>query len=506
MNGHAQQTYQPIRRPPPPPGDCAEGSNIQALSPEAFGFLQDRGIGRETAERANLFCYRRNANAYLAFGYADPDGGIGSAKVRSLVDKRFFCDGAPRTFWYPFGPPDPTKDLYIVEGEMDALSLAEAGIANVVSVPNGAPDKPVKGDAATKFEYLTNEADLLAAVPRVILATDDDDAGKILRDEIEKRIGRTCWHVHWKSLVTGAKDPNDMLLQHGIRPLRSMLDAPICAGIRTVRTITDEVRKLYSVGRQPGLSTGYATMDRFYTVARGQLCVTTGIPNRGKSSFIDQIMVNICKGDENQRFLICSLENDPVIHSSMLVEKYTGFPFGKGLESRVSEPELRHALEWLDYHFSFLSDDIEPSVTSILDRAREIIRDRRLCGMVIDPFNYLSREGENEYTFINDLLSRLRSFAREEDIHLWIVAHPRILRERRDGAGQYQVPMGYEISGSHAWFSKADIGMTVDVPEDNITQVHIWKCRYPWIGQKGVATLEFNKTNGTYSELDLSEF
>ncbi|HBZ40057.1 MAG TPA: hypothetical protein DEO59_16875, partial [Balneola sp.] len=50
-------------------------------------------------------------------------------------------DGAARSF---FGVDNCTEDedyLVIVEGELDCLALAEAGVPNVVSVPNGAPAK-----------------------------------------------------------------------------------------------------------------------------------------------------------------------------------------------------------------------------------------------------------------------------------------------------------------------------------------------------------------------------
>ncbi|MEG7677060.1 toprim domain-containing protein, partial [Listeria monocytogenes] len=41
--------------------------------------------------------------------------------------------------------------VYITEGEIDAMSLYEAGIYNVISVPNGAAVKGV-----TRLEYLDN--------------------------------------------------------------------------------------------------------------------------------------------------------------------------------------------------------------------------------------------------------------------------------------------------------------------------------------------------------------
>jgi twinkle protein len=62
---------------------------------------------------------------------------------------------------------------------MDKLALNEAGLWNVVSVPDGAPSKPQDGplpsaDADTKFSYVHACEGLLAAARRVVLATDND--------------------------------------------------------------------------------------------------------------------------------------------------------------------------------------------------------------------------------------------------------------------------------------------------------------------------------------------
>ena len=53
------------------------------------------------------------------------------------------------------------SEVIIVEGEMDRLAMMEAGIRNVVSVPDGAPSRVRDGDIPaqehdTKFSYLWN--------------------------------------------------------------------------------------------------------------------------------------------------------------------------------------------------------------------------------------------------------------------------------------------------------------------------------------------------------------
>ena len=92
-------------------------------------------------------------------------------------------------------------------------------------------------------------------------------------------------------------------------------------------------------------------------------------------------------------------------------------------------------------------------------------------------------------------------FAKANDIHIWFVAHPaKMIRDN----GIFPCPRGYDISGSAAWFAKADLGISVhrDPSQENTSEVHVWKCRFKWVGQQGMGLLRYNKTNGTYSNYD----
>jgi hypothetical protein len=55
------------------------------------------------------------------------------------------------------------------------------------------------------------------------------------------------------------------------------------------------------------------------------------------------------------------------------------------------------------------------------------------------------------------------------------------------------------ISGSAAWFAKADLGVTVHRGEDDV-EVHCWKCRFKWVGKQGVTNLDYDLLSGRYSD------
>jgi hypothetical protein len=55
------------------------------------------------------------------------------------------------------------------------------------------------------------------------------------------------------------------------------------------------------------------------------------------------------------------------------------------------------------------------------------------------------------------------------------------------------------ISGSAAWFAKADLGITVHRSGDD-TEIHCWKSRFKWIGQQGAVPVVYDKSTGRYSD------
>ena len=74
-----------------------------------------------------------------------------------------------------------------------------------------------------------------------------------------------------------------------------------------------------------------------------------------------------------------------------------------------------------------------------------------------------------------------------------------------DTNGKIPVPTGYSISGSASWFAKADIGITVQRDEGTMVDIHVWKCRFKWVGQTGMVELDYDVPTGIYSEQSFDE-
>ena len=478
------------------------------LSAEHYDFLSSRGISKQVADGAQLFAankfFRKLNKVGKAIGFPYHKGGkLIGVKYRCIETKDFTQDTGGNHEFYGIDGIDTSQGVIIVEGEIDALTLRECGITNVLSVPSGAPMKVSNGkvDASEdkKFEFVWNAFDVLKSVPFVTIATDSDTAGQACAEELARRIGKDRCRL----TSIPAKDLNEVFLTSGADAVKQIIDSaqpyPV-AGLSQATKFEDRLNELWDRGNGKGQSTGYSNVDQIYTVAQGQLTVVTGYPSSGKSNFVDQLMVNLARASD-WKFAICSFENQPEIHISRLMEIYTGKRFLEGNE-RMTTDQRETAFKWVDEHFLFLdSEGAEPStIDSILERAKVAVARTGIRGLVIDPYNYIDNKGNaSETEFISNMLTRVQAFAKAFGVHVFFVAHPsKITRSGMD----LPRPDGMSISGSMAWWAKADCGLTVHRQKGPTVEIAVWKCRYRWIGTQGETTLSYQKTTGTYIEED----
>jgi len=217
-------------------------------------------------------------------------------------------------------------------------------------------------------------------------------------------------------------------------------------------------------------------------------------------------------------FSVFSPENQPhEMHVAKLLEKLLRKPFGPGPNERIDSVELAGGMAWLDSHFRFIKPhpDLQmPSMAAVIDAGARFINKHDAItgtvnkhGIVIDPYNELehkrpSHQSETEY--ISETLAYVRQFAREYGVHVFLVAHPRIIH--RDKDGKRPVPTPYDVSGSAHWYNKADNIITVwrdTAPEQDTqdVQIHVQKIRFKNVGRPGLVTLKFDRITGRYFEL-----
>jgi twinkle protein len=121
-------------------------------------------------------------------------------------------------------------------------------------------------------------------------------------------------------------------------------------------------------------------------------------------------------------------------------------------------------------------------------------------GIIIDPWNYIEHKipaGLTETQYISECLSLIKDFVVKNDVHLFIVAHPRKLT--KDSSGQYPVATMYDIAGSAHFFNKTDNGISVHRDfKNNIVSVYVQKVRFSWLGRIDYCCYSFNTFTRQY--------
>lgn len=279
--------------------------------------------------------------------------------------------------------------------------------------------------------------------------------------------------------------------------------------------LAERLTAYYRDGLPKGETTGWKCLDEHYSVLGGQWTLITGIPGHGKSEWLDALMMNLAA--KGWVFSVFSPENQPhEMHLAKLAEKLVRKPFGAGPTERIGPDELRGAVAYLDSHFRFIKPhpDLQvPNIRAVIDAGARFINENdkvagrvQKYGIVIDPWNELEHrrpQHQSETEYISETLSYVRQFAREWGVHVFIVAHPRILH--RDKDGKRPVPTPYDVSGSAHWFNKADNCITVWRDTDPATRtqdvkIYVQKVRFKHIGRSGEVTLKYDRITGIYTE------
>ena len=268
--------------------------------------------------------------------------------------------------------------------------------------------------------------------------------------------------------------------------------------------LSAELELLYQTGLTSGDSTGWIGLDRFFTVKRGQFTLITGTPGSGKSALADNLMMNLARM-EDWKWAVFSAENYPYErYLATLAEIWTGKPFNRGPNLRMSRTELSEAVDFIDEHFALIppADGVTPEF--LLAATDDLVAGRGLDGLLIDPWNYVEHRRPPHRTaeeYLSEALTRISAFARSRKIHVFIVAHPKQMSKEANGS--YPVVKMYDVSGGAQWWNKSDNALSVwrDYVNPSVpTQVYVHKIRFREIGKIGQAELHYDTLSGRFVE------
>ena len=470
-------------------------TNEEPLDENMCRWFSDRGIPAEVAGAEGIVKVCRKmpqtgqVEKCIVFPYT-VEGELVNRKYRDGA-KHFMLEKDARLVPWRIDHIRDTPECIITEGEMDALSFIVAGRDDVVSVPNGA-QKNLTWLEDFIETHLENKT-------RIYIAADTDSKGLELRAELIRRFGEEKCRI--VTYGEGCKDANELLQQGGVAALRTAIEeaqeVPL-EGVFTAGDVRGELEALFEKGLQKGATLDMGDLDNLLSVEVGRLMIVTGIPGDGKSEFLDEMAVRLSLRYD-WRCAWFSPENFPVtLHHPKLMEKLIGKRFKQGT---MTPMEFDDAVRYLSRNFFDILPEEGYRVDTILEKAEALVRRKGIRVFILDPYNCLEHQiptGQSETQYISEFLEKLRSFAHRRQVLVVLAAHP--TKMKKDPiSGKYPVPTMYDVSGSAAFFNKADFGLAIERDRtQGVTRIHVQKVKFRHLGQLGVASFRYNLFNGRF--------
>lgn len=467
-----------------------------------------RGLGAETLARLNV-----------AFGTAFfPDAGqkldavffkyVDGWKARSYPEKHFVAGGGFKlSFWnleavLRANPPE----VFIVEGELDACALVEAGIPNdrVLSVPNGAKDKPADDPEDQRgYQYVKDALRAgLSKIKKFIWCGDSDGSGHALRADMVRLLGAArFWFVDWPE---GCKDANDFLLKDGPSALNDLVSNG------ALQWPIDGLYRLSELPEPAPLTLwqpGFPEWERKIMLAPRTLSVATGHPGHGKTELWGQIWFQVVKA-YSLVACVASFETRAKPHLRRQIRTL----FSGKLEREMTEEDKRLSDQWIDDRYLFVAHpENRPTLDWFLDLAEVAVVRHGARIIQLDPWNRLEAtrtRDETETEYIGRCLRSLHAFANDMNCHVQILAHPAKMDAQRRGK-----PPGLEdISGSKNWENMVDQGFVIHRPQmfdgtqrkTEANLLHL-KARFEELGYPTLVHLNFDLGARKFKSIDYSE-
>ena len=379
----------------------------------------------------------------------------------------------------------------IVEGEMDALSLYEVGITNVVSVPNGATLNRLN------LDYLDNCIEYFDDKQKIILATDSDEAGQNLQQELIRRFGaEVCWMADFGI----HKDANDLLIADGRNALLDAIHnstAVPLENVVTVNDINDELEEFIHEGFKPGYQVGLDNFDSIFSTYTGQFITVTGVPSSGKSDFVDRMAVGY-QMKYGWKTAFASPENKPTfLHAHKLIRKIGGWMPKK---EDLGGDKWNRCFEVVNDNFYFIEAE-RYDLDAVLKKGAELVKRKGIKCLVIDPYNKVKMKGAGDLSITDatmEYLAKIEAFAKKYDVLVIIVAHPTKMYKKDDGT--IDEPTMYNIKGGGEWYDASYHGLLVHRNYTNNTvKVKVLKVKFQNLGEnQAEAHFKWNHASGDY--------
>lgn len=468
-------------------------------------YIKRRGISAETAKKHNVKeSVDYEGNPCLAFEYYE-NGKRVLIKYRNLKkgkDKSYWQAGGGKPVLYGIDNIDTDKTLVIVEGEFDKLAINEAGEQNVVSVPFG----------SNNMQWIEENFDILEQIDSFIIWSDNDKAGQKMQKEILKRLGRNrCFIAEGEYIDAnveyykrGAEGVIEILNNAKPVPVQRLIDFKDIeefdpSEIETVRSNIPLINKYLG---------GYMM---------GAVTIWTGSNSSGKSTLINQEVLQAIDDGFGTALLTGELPNWLARYWLELQAAGPAHIDPKYDEIRekqvyyVNKEAKLKIRDWFSNNMLRLYDSMESlKVDDIKETFEEAAKRYGIKNFVVDNLMIVNYNAsyQEKYNKQSQFVAAMKEFAKNYDVHVHIVAHPRKPKgeviTKEDVAGLYEITnLVDNVIGIHRVTDKNRKALGIDDDTENILE--IFKGRI--YGMQDIRIkLGFNEDCKRFAQRDVNDF
>lgn len=444
-------------------------------------WLSLRGISEKSISDYKIAEQSIGGNNYVLFPYLREEELV-NVKYRNINNKKDMrqeVGAEPCLFgWHLIEPR--TRYIAITEGELDCISLHQIGI-QALSINAGAGN----------HQWIDNDWSRLERFSEIYLCYDDDDAGHKGAKEVANRLGlERCRIVKFPK-----KDANEYLMcGAGKDEFAACLADAKTFDPEELRPISDfwgGVQELFYPtnrdDRDPVLSL-CGESQQWMEFRGGEITVWTGYNGHGKSLLLNQVMIGLMM--QGERACVFSGEMRPERQGKRMAKQLGGV-------DRPTPDYLNAMGEWLRERMWVFDLVGSASIDRLLTVFKYGYKRYGIRHFVIDSLMMtdVPEDGAGAMSEQKEAMRKLASFARGNNTHIHLVAHPRKGIDEKKSPGKMDVAGSSKLTDAadnvfSVWSAqKRDDDPDIDKPDSYLT---LWKQRNGDTQHKGVA-LFFNR-------------
>ncbi|MBE6022225.1 MAG: toprim domain-containing protein [Cellulosilyticum sp.] len=407
-----------------------------SIASNGLDYLQSRGIGLETIRNIGI----KQDNGNLVFVYRNAEGEHIANKYRPASEipkgklKTWFQKSTNQNTLFNMDKVNSDKPLVICEGEIDCMSLIEAGYKNSVSVPTGCQSE----------EWIDVNWEWLGQFDEIIIWFDNDDAGKKGVRNVANRLPNARVKIVETNI---ANDVNEILCTYGkqmvLESLKTAKEIEV-EGVIRMSNIED-----FNVYEAEKIKSGIALLDKHIQgFVMGSLVIITGYNGCGKSTLANQMIIceSVAQGYKvfafsgeltaaNFRYwLYTTIANKEDMIECKSKEGTTYL--------KIKDHAKQQITDWIDNKL-FLYDKYDYSEDSILKVMELLAKRKGVRVFLLDNLMKVSlATTHNELLAQKNFINALKQFAVKYNAIVHLCCHP-----RKPQAGQAMLNK-FEISGT----------------------------------------------------------